>query len=487
MQRPDSDRSTPHIQAQAAAAWTAADASTRENALDDALARQDQALRDAMREMQAVENFVGAPEHILGSDSTKHGEIAEQVHVGVRRAFDMLHRREPTATFEGVDRLAPVDYVDGEDIQSKYYDSLRDTLDGIASHTEQYPEFTAAGGRYHMPRDQFEQLAEHRQRGTIDGLAEHGVEGVQRRVESLQRETGRPVGDLIGPGEATYNEVQPGRVRETLQDRRNVLADQHENLQDVARRSAGPSLDDAAHGAGIGAAAGAGVRFAHAVRNKMRAGKNPFRGEFSGEDWQDVGLDAAAGVGGGSVAGVAVYGLTNATDLAAPFAGSLVSGLMGVGNLLGQHRAGKIDDSQFVDLALVVASDSAIVGLSAAAGQTLIPIPLLGAFLGSIAGKVVATALRDVLARTETPLVNRIEAWEARASASVSKERELRIALDEIDARFGRLTDLARVAFDEGVNVEMRLAASVRMAKAVGVPSDRIQCSKADTDRFMCE
>ena len=240
MQRPDSDRSTPHIQAQAAAAWTAADASTRENALDEALARQDQALRDAMREMQAVENLVGASEHILGSDSTKHGEIAEQVHVGVRRAFDVLHQRVPTATFEGVDRLAPVDYVDGEDIQSKYYDSLRDTLDGIASHAEQYQEFTATGGRYHMPRDQFEQLTAHRQRGTIDGLSERGLEGVRRRVESLQRETSRPVMDLIGPGEATYNEVQPGRVRATLQDRRNVFADQHENLQDVARRSSGP-------------------------------------------------------------------------------------------------------------------------------------------------------------------------------------------------------------------------------------------------------
>jgi hypothetical protein len=487
LQRPDSERSTPHIQAQAAAAWTAADASARENALDDALTRQDQALRDAMREMQAVENFVGSPEHILGSDSTKHGEIAEQIHVGVRRAFDVLHQRMPTATFEGVGRLAPVDYVDGGDIQSKYYSALLSTLDGIASHAEQYSDFAASGGRYHIPQDQFEQLMQFRHGGTIVGLSDGEVERIRERIESLLRETGRPLNDLIAPGEAKYDEVQLGRVPETIQDNKNELAERNQALQAVEREAHGPSLDGAVAGAGSGAAAGAGVRFGHAVWNKMRAGKNPFRGEFCVEDWQDVGVDMATGARGGAVAGVAVYGLTNATDLAAPFAGSLVSGLMGIGNLLGQHRAGTIDDSQFVDLALAVASDSAIVGLSAAAGQTLIPIPLLGAFLGSIAGKVVATGLRDVFANAETPLLKRVEAWEARADASVSKDEALRVALDKIDAKFGRLTDLTRVAFDERTNVKMRFAASIRNAKAVGVPGERIHRSTSDTHTFMCE
>ena len=57
---------------------------------------------DAMREMQVVRDFVGSPDSIIGNPATKHGEIAEQVHVGVRRAVDALYSRAPTATFDGV-------------------------------------------------------------------------------------------------------------------------------------------------------------------------------------------------------------------------------------------------------------------------------------------------------------------------------------------------------------------------------------------------
>ena len=85
--------------------------------------------------------FVGSPENILGSTDTKHGEIAEQVHVGVRRALDVLYGRAPAATFDGVPRTGPVDYrVDSVEIQSKYYNGLRNTLEGVAKHAERYPE-----------------------------------------------------------------------------------------------------------------------------------------------------------------------------------------------------------------------------------------------------------------------------------------------------------------------------------------------------------
>ena len=94
MRQPDANHTGPHVAAQTAAAMTAADAAGRADALAADLVRQDQAFRDALREMEIAGNFINAPEHILGSASTKHGEIAEQVHVGIRRAFDVLHQRD---------------------------------------------------------------------------------------------------------------------------------------------------------------------------------------------------------------------------------------------------------------------------------------------------------------------------------------------------------------------------------------------------------
>lgn len=362
LEKADASRSGPHVAAQTAAAWTTEEMDARSDALDAALMRQDHAFEHALAEMQAVEDFVGTPEHILGSASTKHGEIAEQVTVGVRRAFDVLHQRMPTASFEGVGRLAPEDYVDGGVVQSKYHKNLSESLEAVALHAERYAWYVPAGGRYHIPRDQFEQLKQLEKTGKIDGLSELHVAHIGRQLESLERH-GRPLDEFLAAGEATYDEVQYGQVHETMQDRGSRLAEEHEASQDAARAAHGLPLDGALAGAGSGAAAGSGVRFAQAVWTRMRAGRNPFRSEF---DWKEVGLDTTRGAVVGTAAGGAVYLLSNATGLAAPFAGSFVSSVMGIGTLVGEYQTGKIDAPQFVDLSLSVASDAALVALSAA-------------------------------------------------------------------------------------------------------------------------
>ena len=486
MSRPDASRAGPHVAAQTAASWAEFDAAARGEALAAALTKQDRAFLEALGELQVVKDFVGSPEHILGSADTKHGEIAEQVHVGVRRAYELLLQQKPSASFEGVHRLGPVDYVDGGvDIQSKFHNGLRNTLESALSHADQNRDFATGDGRYHIPKDQFEQLKQLRESRTIDGLSDRSVERVERVRESLEQNTGRSLDELVEPSEATYDEVQQGRVHETIEDRESRLADKKDELKDQAHEEHGPSLSGAATAAAVGAAAGGGVRFAQAVWVKYRDGKNPFQGEFSVEDWKDIGLDTAKGAGTGAVAGGTLYLLTNSTDLAAPFAGALVSGLMGIGDLLGQYHSGEIDDAQFLDCSLMVAAEAAIIGLSAAAGQTLIPIPMLGAFVGSIAGKIVASAIRDGLGEAESELIERLKAYEAAAIGKL--DEALRAAVEQLDAYFGQLSDLARVAFDESVNTELRLTASIRIAEAVDVPDHQILRSNADLDTFMEE
>ena len=159
----------------------------------------------AMREMQVVRDFVGTPENILGNSTTKHGEIAEQVNVAIMRARDVLLGRAPMATFEGVGRIAPTDYrVDGVDIQSKYHNGLRNTLDGVLGHTSDHPGFTSGGGGYHIPRDQYDQIRQLNQTGRIGGLSDRSADAVRDRLGSLQQRTGRPSDDLIAPGETDY-------------------------------------------------------------------------------------------------------------------------------------------------------------------------------------------------------------------------------------------------------------------------------------------
>ena len=486
MSEPDRQATGPHVAAQTSGSWVGLDQGMRGEALTAALENQDRAIRGAMAEMQVVKDFVGAPEHILGSPTTKHGEIAEQVHVGFRRAMDAVHQRTPSATFDGVPRTGRVDYVDGGvEIQSKYYNGLRNSLDGAASHASQNSNFATGDGQYHLARDQFEQLRELAETGGIEGLSARSVANIEELLRSLERQTGRSREDLFGPGKATYGEVQQGEVHKTIagEEQRVGKADEERRVQ--AREEQGPSFAGAVEAAAIGAAAGAGVTLAAALWAKYREGKNPFRDGFSPEDWKDVGLRTATGAGTGALAGSGVYWLTNSTDLAAPFAGSLVSGLMGIGALLNERQQGTISDEEFVDLSVIAAADAAVVGIAAVAGQALIPVPVLGAFIGSVAGKLVASALKDSLGEAESELIERLGAYETAALEKL--DDTLRALLVQLGAHFGRLEDLARIAFDERVNTELRMQASIRFAEAVDVHGDLIIRSQDDLDVFMQE
>ncbi|MCY3934047.1 MAG: hypothetical protein OXH70_20265 [Acidobacteria bacterium] len=191
--------------------------------------------------MKVARDFVGSPANILGSETTKHGEIAEQVHVALRRAREVLHGRTPTASFDGIPRTGPVDYREaGLDVQSKYCNGLRNTLDRVTADAEKYPEFASRGGRYHIPRDQHRQLDELRRTGGIDVLSDRSADSIQRKVDHLERMGGRSADDLIEAGETDYSEVQRGRVHETLREREGGLARENEELRQAARRETRP-------------------------------------------------------------------------------------------------------------------------------------------------------------------------------------------------------------------------------------------------------
>ncbi len=439
-----------------------------------------------MREVQAIRDFVGSPQNILGSPTTKHGEIAEQVNVGISRAREVLLGKIPTSTFEGVDRFAPIDYLREEvGVQAKYYNGLRNTLGGVSEHAAKYPGFAGGEGVYDIPRDQFSQYEQLHQTGGIDGMSDRSANSVRRSLDSLEGQTGRSADDLLRPGEAGYREVQQGRVHETIREHETELRQTNERLKDEARADHGPSLSGLGQAVGIGAGFGGGISLAQAIWVKCREGRNPFRGEFTLDDWKDVGMRSLEGSGRGGLAGGGVYLIANYARLPAPAAGSVVSGLIGIGSLLRRYHAGEIDADQFVDLSHMVAMDAAIVGLSSLAGQVLIPVPMAGAIIGSVAGQQVASAIRAALGEEEEELLAQLRAYEQDALARLDDTH--RAYVRRLDAHFGSLERLADFAFDTKINLEIRLNTSVRFAQNIGVPDELILKTVDDLDDYMTE
>lgn len=154
---------------------------------------QDQNFARALEEVNKVREFVGTPERILGSQQTKHGEIAEQVEVGIKNARSYLHGGEQQATFEGVGRTAPADYlVHGVDVQSKFYNGINNTLSkGIVGHLDKYPDFTSNGGFYHIPKDQFEVIEKILKGESVEGLSNKSIAAYKAAVAEIEKRTGQ--------------------------------------------------------------------------------------------------------------------------------------------------------------------------------------------------------------------------------------------------------------------------------------------------------
>ena len=468
----------------------------REAARDGLLTGQDAAFDLAMKQLQSVEEFVGDPSSILGSDLTKHGEIAEQVTVGISRARAALdgvskEALDSVATFKGVGRLAPEDYIaGGVKIQSKYINGTNRSLDEILGHLEKYPQFRSEGHAYHIPRDQHAQLEELRRAGATGAGGQGGqslrsFEAMERKIARIEQLTGRPFEESVQPGEATYSEVQQGRVHDTLDSRRRELSDIDGSKRAKIIDDHGPSISGGVAAAAVGGAAGAAMRVGCVVWTKVREGKNPFKGQFDREDWADLGLGALKGGAQGAVTGGAVYALTNLTRLSAPMAGAAGSCAASVIALNSRRLAGEIDEEEFVTLSLVASLDVSMALVGATMGQALIPIPVVGALVGSLGAKFVSSTLRKYGAGRERELSERLEAYVRQ-----------QVELDTADARrryaeaMNHLHDLDTLlacAFDPDLNAEMRLKVSIDVAREMGVAEHEILHDLDEIDRFFLE
>lgn len=289
--------------------------------------------------------------------------------------------------------------------------------------------------------------------------------------------------DVIDSGEATYEEVNWEHIDDTLDNHERILKARSDDIKDAIETDLDPTLGGLAQATWIGGVTGGGVGIAQALIVKYRNGKNPFKGEFTQEDWADVGLAGRQGGTAGTVAGSAVYGLTNLTDPVAPFAVSLVSAILGIKELMRSYRSGAIDKDQFVDLSHFVACEAAAAGLAAAAGQAVIPIPIVGAILGSVAGKIIMSTLKRSLERDAADLAAQLSAYEQDALARLDADRREWMA--RLDGYFADLDRIAKLAFDPAANTALRLNASVRFARRLNVPEDLILASSGELDTFM--
>lgn len=463
-----------------------------------------EAFSEANSCIEQARDFVspGNLSHVLGNTNTKHGEIAEQLEVCFRNGRSVLNQEKAVAELlqKGKDRIGATDYLINETpIQSKFINGLgTQSLDKVIGHLKQYPGyandttvygFPGQHGEYHIPKDQYEVIKKILS-GDTSGISSKTVNACKDKILEIEQITGKPFTEVVKPAVTNYSEVQLGRVDDTINAEEQHYEDVHQEKLDEIREEESRQTEAAKHitdaswaeafkAAGIAAAISGTVSAGIKIYSKIRDGK-PLC-DFDVEDWKEVGFDFAKGGAKGGISGLAIYGLTKLGGFSAPFAGAMVSTSIGITSLYIDYKKGKIAETDFSDSACALSVEAGMAAVGAAVGQAIIPIPIVGAIVGSVVAQSALKITQSIVGDKEKALIQHM-LYEYNAFIEKLNIEEKRI-LNEITKYFDKLGGYIEAALNK--DTQIRLYGSVELCRLLGIPESGIMKTVQDVDNYM--
>ena len=228
----------------------------------------------------------------------------------------------------------------------------------------------------------------------------------------------------------------------------------------------------------ISAAMEGGMTFCLGVWKKHKQGKR--LSEFTAEDWKDIGIDTTKGSVQGAIRGGTVYAMTNFTATPAAVANAFVTAAFGVTGQGIKFRRGEISAEEFVENSEILCLDVSISAVSAMLGQVAIPIPVLGAMIGNVAGMFMYQIAKDNLSEKEQILIQAYQ--ESFAALNQTLDERYYKLLAMLKKEMERFSSMLELAFDPDVNIAFD--GSIVLADYVGVTPKKVLRNKRDIDQY---
>ncbi|WP_280423543.1 hypothetical protein [Nocardia carnea] len=476
------------IQEQAVASWVSYLNQLRIDNLLSALNRQDEHLRDALTSVdEAVRKIdLEVVAANRGGQRGMHGFIAEIAEVGIGNARRQILGHE--ADYRWINDNGPVDLMRGSvEIQQKFVAAGgRFSLGAIAVHLEKYPEYVRNGGKYQIPRDHFEVIQRLHTLSPEEAgkLLSRSSDGPSlrdwQRVQAFFRD-GSVGFESLEPSTLEYNEVQRDVYSSTMAAEKGALHATDRSLRDDAYQRSRPTLREGGTAALTGAATAGGTAFVLAVVAKRREGKR--LNEFSESDWIDLAGKTGSGFGKGGVRGLSIYALTNFTATSAAVAGSIVTTAFSIAEQANKLRRGQIDELEFIENSEIIALEAAVRALSSFVGQATIPIPVLGAVIGTTIGTVMYKTVASSLTKRETALIERY--LDEQRTLDQQLAAQYQSMLEKLDRSMSDCLGLLEKAF--APDVQIAFIGSVELAAELGVASEEILDSDEKVDAYFLD
>ena len=157
-----------------------------------------------------------------------------------------------------------------------------------------------------------------------------------------------------------------------------------------------------------------------------------------------------------------------------------VTASFGVAAQAYQLQQGNIAQEDFIVNSEVLCLDVSVSAVASMLGQTLIPVPVLGAIIGNMAGMFMYQIAKDHLSEKEQVLIQNYR--ESFAALNKMLEERYQQLIAQLKKELTKYTSMLELAFDPNVNIAFD--GSIALADYVGVAQDRVLRSKVDIDNY---
>ncbi|CAK7017266.1 MAG: hypothetical protein PEPC_00712 [Peptostreptococcus russellii] len=421
-----------------------------------------------------------------GGDRGMHGFISEFAETGIRNARDAYQGMQNSVVI--LNDNGPSDILlQGKDVQMKFYANILEEI----KQASKYDDMTMIFPNDHVRV--IEEIMEGSKTVEFNGsmLSSSKINNIRKAIEDESALRGVSYDEWLESSVLNYRDVQKGTINQTLSGEVDDIKSQtnqekfhikNEADKDrlLAQEESKASFGEASKIAGVGAAVQGGVNLGIFIYQKHKDGKKVW--DFDVEDWKECGVSTAKGAIKGGISGYSIYGLTNVCHLAAPSAAAITSGTFGLSSAVVKYRKGDVDSDGFIDLVTLNAIDATGAAIGAAVGQTIIPIPVLGALIGSIAASTALGIGKKFLSKKEIEMIN---SYKEEIDSFINKlDKDNQVILEELLSKYNELGRLQEYCFDIKVNIQLRFISSINFARSVGVLDQKILKNEDEIDEY---
>lgn len=422
-----------------------------------------------------------------GGDYGGHGFIAEFAEAGIvnaRRAIEGLNPIVKVLNDNG-----PADLLIGRNtIQMKFYNNLRDELDQSFLYS--------AKMKMMFPKDHvlvFEKIMAGAKEVEFNGkrLSIKQITDIRQTINDITKSKGlTSYKSWMKSSVLNYNDAQKNSIHSLLDSeekniRKTVRLKQQElnGKRLVAQKHALPNLKEAGKVARNAAFLQGGLALLSSVYGKYKEGKSIF--EFEESDWLDCGLETVEGAVKGYISGFAIYGHTNVCKMSAPNASAFVTVTYGMIDIITKFRTSRLTEEEFINLVTLSALDASFATIGACIGQIMIPIPVLGSVVGSIATSIIWEIGKGILNEREQNIIQ--DYRENLNSYIKTLDENYLVIYNEIIEKYKKLGEIQEYSFDLSINTKLRFKYSIEMAENLEIEDKKILHDLSEIDSYFLD